>query len=211
MLAIAVLLGIVPCAAAAQDARTAVPDPPPPVELRPATVHFVADADGVAVHYLGDPVLEDTSSGGVAVRRVEPSRYTLLCEAPCSRELPQTHLGLAFSRGDVFLRDPDPLGVDGPAEVRIAWHDRSLERLAGILALSIGAPLGIALGVASTVVELGFGPPGIASAVGLSVGGAILIAAVVVGVYFVLSEDGADFRVTPLPDGGAAVFSEEWR
>ncbi|HJL18089.1 MAG TPA: hypothetical protein RMH99_20665, partial [Sandaracinaceae bacterium LLY-WYZ-13_1] len=152
LLAALLLLLALPAAARAQDNEIPIapPDPPPPsaapsrpppVRLRPVTVAFRANAPGVRVHYLPDPVLEDTPAGGVRVRRAAPPRYSLLCEAPCDVELPQSHFGLAFSRGEDgrLIRSIEPFGVDGRTGVRVRWDDRAGERLAGLLTLAIGA------------------------------------------------------------------------
>jgi len=193
-------------------AEAEVPAPPRPVELRPATVRFRADAPGVRVHYLPDPVLDDASGGGLRVRLPAPSRYDLLCETPCDVQLPQSHYGLAFARDDgLLVRSPEPFGVDGHTGVRVDWADRSAERTAGLLALAIGVPVGLAAGALAIGLDLGTGGDGVAAGVGGAIGSAIVVGSVLAGVILSLSEDGASFSVTPLPDDRSGLFSEQWR
>lgn len=189
----------------------AVPSPPAPVELRPVTVRFRANVEGVSVRYLPDPILEDDASG-LHLRLPPASRYSVLCDAPCDRELPQTHFGLAVTRGGGDLvRFERPLGVDGPTGVSIDWQDHSDERTGGIVALAAGIPLGILLAIIPTALELASGPAGIGTGLGLGSGALVLGLAIGLGVAFTTMGDGASFEVTPLPDTGTPVFSEEWR
>ena len=71
--------------------------------------------------------------------------------------------------------------------------------------------MGLLVGVIPTAVELSSGDPDVGTAIGLTVGSAIVTAAVVVGLFLLLQEDGATFSVTPLPSESPTVLSEEWR
>lgn len=194
------LAALVPSAARAQEV------PEAPVELRPASVRFRANLEGVHVRYLQDPVLEDTARG-LAVRPAPVGRYAELCVAPCDVELPQTHLALAAARGDTVHRFTEPLGVDGPTGVRIDWDDRSGLRLAGWITLIAGSVVGLAVGGLS----LGLASDDVALAGGTATGAAVIGGSVVVGLVLALMEDGARVRVRPLPADGSELFSAEWR
>ncbi|MCA9604661.1 MAG: hypothetical protein KC619_03640 [Myxococcales bacterium] len=195
-----------PGLARAQDgARDAVPEAPS-VELRPATVRFRASLEGVHVLYMQDPVLED-SPRGLAVRPAPIGRYAELCVAPCDVELPQTHLALAARFGEHAQRFAEPLGVDGPTGVRIAWDDRTELRIAGVITLIAGSVVGLAVGGLS----LGLATDDVALAGGAATGSALIGGSVVVGLVLALMDDGARVTVTPLPDDGGALFSSEWR
>ncbi|MEC7524715.1 MAG: hypothetical protein VYE22_32850 [Myxococcota bacterium] len=197
---------LVAAPASAQES-TVVPEPPEPVELRPATVRFHADVEGLEVLYLPAPTLDE----GLRVRLAPPSRYQLLCAAPCDRELPQTHLGLALRRGERVVRFTEPFGVDGPTGVRLDWIDRGREREAGVAILAAGVPLSIGVGVGVSLVGL-TQPEGDAFyAVGASVGAALLGAALVTGLLLLLADDDATFEITPLPDAPDHLRSRDWR
>lgn len=203
-LALAIAAGL-PGLARAQEETADVPEAPS-VELRPATVRFRANLEGVHVEYLQDPVLEDTPRG-LAVRPAPASRYAELCVAPCDVELPQTHLALAARFGEHVHRFTEPLGVDGPTGVRIAWDDRTGLRIAGIVTLIAGSVIGVLVGGLS----LGLATDDVALAGGAATGSALVGGSIVVGLVLALMEDGAEVRVTPLPDDGSAIFSAEWR
>jgi len=194
----------------AEGETDALPDPPSPVELRPATVRFRANIEGLRVHYLADPVLDDDPGGGVVVRLVSESRYPLLCESPCDRELPQGHFGLALGRGDRVVRFLEPLGVDGPTGVRLRWNDHSDLRLFGALTLFIGIPLGLAAAIVPVAVDASGSGFGDASVAGLVIGSTLVAASVVVGVLLVVSDDGASFSAAPLPADASGLFSNAW-
>jgi len=202
-----VALLIVVGAAAPAAAQTTVPDPPPGVDLRPVNVRFRGNVEGLRVRYLADPVL-DEGTDGLVVRRVAPTRYEQLCVAPCDRDLPQTHVGLAVEREGHLVRFEAPLGVDGPTGVTLTWEDNSGLRLAGILTLAIGSALGVGLAVPSLVV--GLDDPVVLGA-GLGIASALIVGSVVVGVLLALIDDGASFEAVPLPGDASGVFSTEWR
>ena len=215
LLTLPALFLFAPAAAAAQGTtpaeEAAAPDPPPPVGLTPATVRFASEAEGVGVRYLADPVLDDTAGGGLAVRLADPRRYALLCEAPCERELPRGHFALAFEREGSLRRMREPLGIDGPTAVRIHWDDHEDERLGGVVTLAAGTPVAVLAALIPSAVELSSGPAGAATIGGGVAGGVTLAAVLAVGLALLLSEDGARFSVTPLPDADAGLFSEDWR
>lgn len=184
-----------------------VPEAPASVELRPARVRFRANLEGLDVLYLPDPTLDDALS----VRLGAPSRYQLLCRAPCDRDLPQTHLGLAVRRGAQLVRFDDPLGVDGPTGVRLTWRDRAPEREAGLVILLAGVPFAVGGGLGLSLIGL-TEPDGDAYyASGAAVGGALLAGALIAGLVLLLADDDAAFAVTPLPDAPAHLYSPEWR
>ena len=187
-----------------------LPDPPSPVELRPVTVRFRANVEGVSVRYFPDPILDDDASG-LRLRLPPASRYSVLCDAPCDRELPQTHFGLAVTRGAELVRFERPLGVDGNTGVSIDWQDRSFERTGGIVTLAAGIPIGLLLAIVPTVVELSSGDAGMGTGLGLGSGALVLGLAIGLGISFATTGDAVTFEVTPLPDSRAPVFSEEWR
>lgn len=195
--------------AAAQDRTEAIPQPPAPVELRPATVRFRGNLEGLRVHYLADPILDD-DEGGLVIRRVAEARYLHLCDTPCDRELPQGHFGLAVGRGERLVRFLEPLGVDGPTGVRLLWDDRAGVRLAGLLTLATGTPIGLGVALLPLAVEAAGSGFGDASVAGLAVGSALVVASVVIAVLLALSEDGASFSATPLPADASGLFSSDW-
>ncbi len=188
----------------AQD-DDAVPEPPPSVELRPSTVRFHANLEGLRVLYLQDPTLDDTD-GRLAIRVPAPSRYVELCDVPCDRELPQTHLGLAVARGDHLIRFDTPLGVDGPTDVSLRWHNHEGVRLGGLLLATIGGAAGLGLGA----ITLAAATDDAALAGGLAAGGALLIGSVIVGILLALMGDRATFEAAPLPADGTGLFSDRW-
>lgn len=194
-------------AAAPAAAQTAVPDPPPGVDLRPVSVRFRGNVEGLRVRYLADPVL-DEGRGGLVVRRAAPTRYEELCVAPCDRDLPQTHVGLAVERGGHLVRFDEPLGIDGPTGVRLRWQDQSDLRLAGALILAIGSALGLAAAVITLATSLDDAG---ALGGGLGVASAVIVGSVVAGVLLVLTDDGASFEAVPLPGDASGVFSTQWR
>jgi len=203
-----VALLLVVGAAAPAAAQTRVPDPPRDVDLRPVSVRFRANVEGLRVRYLADPVLDESRRGELVVRRAPPARYEELCVAPCDRDLPQTHVGLAVERDGHLVRFDDPLGIDGPTGVQLRWDDQSDLRLAGILILAIGTAIGVGAGLVTFVSSL---DDPIALGAGLGTASAAIVASVIVGVLLTVTDDGASFEAVPLPGDASGVFSTEWR
>lgn len=194
-------------------ADAAVPEPPPEVELRPSTVQFrVTGAEGAEVLVLSDPILDDSGAGGLVVRRSPEARYQLLCEAPCRVELPQSHFGLAVRHRDATRRFDEPLGVDGPTRVDLTFVDQADLRLAGVLLLAIGVPLGLVTGATLLVYDLTANDElGVAGGVGLGVGGGVLAASAALGLVFTLYvSDEWRFDAVPLPADAPGVYSEDF-
>jgi len=175
------------------------------VELRPSTVRFRANLEGLRVLYLQDPVL-DERDGELVIRPSPAHRYVELCAVPCNRELPQTHLGLAVAREQRVIRLHTPLGVDGPMGVTVRWQSRETERLGGVLLAAIGGVSGLGVGIVSVAATTDDAALG----AGVGVGGALLVGAVIVGVLLALMDDDAAFEAAPLPADGDGLFSDQW-
>lgn len=58
-----------------------------------------------------------------------------------------------LEHGAVLAIDLEPLGVDGPTGVRLSWDDRADTRLAGILTLAAGIPIGVGVALVPAAVE----------------------------------------------------------
>lgn len=178
-------------------------------ELRPPTVHFETSASGVRVHYIVDPTLDEDGRGGLRLRVPEASHYSLLCDAPCDRELPRTHYALAFERNGAFVRQSEPFGVDGPTRVDVRWNDQGAVRDAGVFTLAIGAPIGVLLAILPIAIDRGTGGSDDAMFGPLVAGFAITVASVIVGLALFVQTDTATFSVAPLSDP-SGVYSESW-
>lgn len=202
-------LVLLPAGALAQEE---IPPPPQPIELRPSTVRFRANVPGVRVHYLPDPVLDDDGRGGLRVRLADPSRYSILCDAPCDRELPRAHFALAFSlAGGPLVRAIDPFGVDGHTGVRVRWHDRAALRTAGLWTLILGPVAGASLAIVPISADRASGGNDDAYLVTTLAGAGIVAASIVIGIVLLTMDDGASFSAEPLPDDASELFRSDWQ
>lgn len=218
LLCLLFLLG--PAGARAQEAdaeappepeRPAETEEPSAVELRPGHVRFRADAP-LDILYVPDAALDESEDGAIVVRSYPRAAFQELCTTPCEADLPRGHFALAVSREGHVHVFSEPLGVDGPMGIWLTWDAREAEHLAGTLLLAVGTPLfaltAILLPVIDVLSRSTFGDLG---AVGVGVGAAGLVASVVLGVVFVLTEEGATLSATPLPTNASELFSSEWR
>ncbi len=211
ILASLLALASLPSLAAAQG-EAGVPPPPEPLELRPSTVRFRANVPGVRVHYVPDPALDDDGRGGLRLRLAEPSRYSLLCDAPCDRELPRAGFALAFSRREgPLVRVTVPFGVDGHTGVRVRWDDRSGLRDAGLFTLVLGAPAGAGLAIIPFAVDRATGGSDDAYFVTSVAGAGVLAASIAIAIVLLTMEDRASFSAEPLPDDASELFRSDWR
>lgn len=203
------VLTLLPSGAAAQEE---VPPPPEPADLRPSTVRFRANVPGVRVHYVPDPVLDDDGRGGLRVLLADPSRYSLLCDAPCDRELPRARFALAFSREHgPLVRVSVPFGVDGHTGVRVRWDDRSGLRDAGLFTLLFGAPVGAGLAIIPFAVDRASGGSDDAYLVTGIAGAGVLAASIAIAIVLLTLDDRASFASEPLPDDASELFRSSWQ
>jgi hypothetical protein len=178
------------------------------VQTRPVSVRFEA-SEPSTLYAEGDWAV-GTNTG------LKAKGYSRLCTSPCSLSVPLGTQRFALARGPDAPRDVVASApVQDPSTLHAEWHSAKGARVAGILILAVGVPVGALAASAGFAVGYNtdscntpgcYGTPRMLTWVGLGVA----IASAVAGTVLVTRRDTATIELTPLqiaPAAGAAAGS----
>lgn len=162
------------------------PMPPPSDAVR---VQVTSEQDGLALHEVTGTATASAWTGqGMATIRAFAFRR--LCGVPCALELPRGSHHLALSRGGTEV-PARPLDILRDGTLQAEYVDRSALRVAGFLAIILGAVGGGAWMIVPILTSDLSSDDWL---VGLIGGGSILVVSEIVGLILAFQGDGAELR-----------------
>jgi hypothetical protein len=194
---------VAPAAPVVVQPLVVAPPAPPEILVR---IESARPADELMLHRASSGRFTRGRFGAVSMA-FDSRSWERLCDAPCELRLESGAHHFAISRGlGSAVAQAGLTRIDRPSVIRLDLVDRGPERLAGGLVLGIGLPVGLGL-IASTI-WVDYQWDGRVNAVVLvGSGGVVVVASLIVGLFFAHRRDVETLDVLPLAltDQGLAV------